>query len=32
MAKKDLGGRREQGEFNMLLSPSRGVAEDDPTS
>ncbi|GAA5977181.1 hypothetical protein JCM5350_003248 [Sporobolomyces pararoseus] len=32
MARKDLGGRREQDEFNLLLSPSRGIAEDDPTS
>ncbi|GAA5952806.1 hypothetical protein JCM3765_002970 [Sporobolomyces pararoseus] len=32
MARKDLGGKREQDEFNLLLSPSRGVAEDDPTS
>jgi hypothetical protein len=32
MARKDLGGKREEDEFNMLLSPSRGVAEDDPTS
>ncbi|GAA5910427.1 uncharacterized protein JCM6883_003003 [Sporobolomyces salmoneus] len=32
MARKDLGGKREQDEFNLLLSPSRGVADDDPSS
>ncbi|GAA5934664.1 uncharacterized protein JCM15063_003037 [Sporobolomyces koalae] len=32
MARKDLGGKREQDEFSLLLSPSRGIQDDDPTS
>ncbi|GAA6010409.1 hypothetical protein JCM11491_006309 [Sporobolomyces phaffii] len=32
MARKDLGGARKHDEFDLLLSPSRGIADDDPTS
>lgn len=32
MARKDLGGKRENDEMTLLLSPSRGIQDDDPNS